>query len=122
MIYTQPYIHDSTFSIHEMVKQRDLFTLDHIEGFRDSSYMAVYKEYIPNTKEINLANTYTIEYRGLWNMKNDFMGGPFIHYTLVDERRQRVINIDGFVYAPKFNKREYLRELEAIMRSIKISP
>lgn len=121
MIYTMPYTSDSTFSIAEMTSNRNTFTLEHIEGFRDSSYMVVYDEYTPNTKEINLDNNYAVEYRGLWKMKNDFMGGPFLHYTLVNQYKNLVVNLDGFVFAPQFQKREYLRELEAIMKTIKIN-
>lgn len=122
IIYSYPYRSDSTFAVDEMKEKRNLFTKEYIQGGREGSYMQVYDEYTPHVKELNVDNLYVKEYRGLWNMKNDFMGGPFIHYTFVDEERQMVVNIDGFVYAPKFNKREYLRELEAIMRSIKISP
>jgi hypothetical protein len=53
-------------------------------------------------------------------MENDFMGGPFLHYTLVDEKNNRVIELDAFVFAPKFDKREYLRELEAIVKTVRI--
>lgn len=120
-IYSYPYTSDSTFSVAELIEKRNAFTLQHIEGFRDSSYMVVYEEYSPNVKEINLDENYAIEYRGLWKMENDFMGGPFLHYTLVDQKNNTVINLDGFVYAPKFEKREYLRELEAIMKTISIN-
>ncbi|MCB0408861.1 MAG: DUF4837 family protein [Flavobacteriales bacterium] len=57
----------------------------------------------------------------MWYVKGDFMGGPFINYTFVDEKRNKVISIDGYVYAPRFDKREYLRELEALIRSIKLT-
>lgn len=119
-IYTTPYTSDSVFKSAYLIKNRDSFCSDFIQGSRDSSYMQVYSEFVPLEKEINLNGVYSIEYRGLWNMKNDFMGGPFIHYTLVDEKRNRVVNLDGFVYAPKFNKREYLREVEAILKSVKV--
>jgi len=115
--YSYPYESDSTFSIVELINNRNTFTKEFIEGGRDSSYMAVYEEYKPVSKEVNFNNKYSKEYRGLWNMKNDFMGGPFLHYIFVDEERNRVINLDGFVYAPKFNKREYLRELEALLKT-----
>jgi len=120
-VYYTPYKKDSAFKTTRMVEERDEFTKKFIKGVRDSSYMQVYKEYVPATQEINLNGSYAIEYRGLWNMANDFMGGPFLHYTFVDEKNNRVVNLDGFVYAPKFNKREYLRELEAIMKSVEVS-
>lgn len=119
-VYTEPYDSDSVFTNGYFIEKRNSFCADFIQGSRDSSYMAVYVEFEPSTKEINLNGIYTIEYRGLWNMKNDFMGGPYLHYTLVDESNNRVIHLDGFVFAPKFNKREYLRELEAILTSVKL--
>ena len=116
-VYFYQYQSDSVFTSTEMIKMRNAFTNDFVQGSRENSYMAVYEEYLPATKEVNLNNIYAKEYRGLWNMKNDFMGGPFLHYTFVDEKNNRVVNLDGFVYAPKFNKREYLRELEALMKT-----
>lgn len=119
-VYYEPYKKDSAFKTTNMVEERDAFTQKFIKGSRDESYMQVFKEYEPVTQEVNLNSSYAMEYRGLWNMANDFMGGPFLHYTFVDEKNNRVVNLDGFVYAPKFNKREYLRELEAIMKSVEV--
>lgn len=120
-IYSEPYDSDSVFTAKYFINKRNRFCADYIQGARDSSYMTVYEEFEPSTKEINLNGLYTMEYRGLWNMKNDFMGGPYLHYTFVDELNSRVIHLDGFVFAPKFNKREYLRELEAILTSVKLA-
>jgi len=119
-IYNSSYSSDSSFSIREMIKQRNNFCKKHIQGSRDSSYMVVYEDFEPTKKVINLDGLYVVEYRGLWKMENDFMGGPFIHYTFADQEGKKLIHLDGFVYAPKFNKREYLRELEAMMRSAEL--
>jgi hypothetical protein len=117
----RPYIADSVFSHEQMIRNRNTFTKEMIQGTRDSAYMAVYEEYRAVTKEINLNGVYALEYRGLWNMVNDFMGGPFLHYTMVDEENNKVVELDAFVFAPKFNKREYLRELEAILKTTQIN-
>ncbi len=116
------YQSDSVFTSSEMISQRNKFTKKMIKGARQGSYVKVYDEYKPDNKELNMAGIYAMEYRGLWKMENDFMGGPFLHYTLVDEVNMKVIELDGFVYAPKFNKREYLREIEAILKTIKLAP
>jgi hypothetical protein len=121
VVYTTPYDSDSVFTNEYFIKNRDIFSSEFIQGSRDNSFMVVYSELKPIQKEINLNGLYTIEYRGLWNMKNDFMGGPYIHYTFVDEANSRVVNLDGFVYAPKFDKREYLREVEALLKTAKLS-
>ena len=119
-VYKLPYTNDSLFNSKAVIDSRDRFTRKHIQGALDDYYMAVYSAYKMDTTELNWGNNYVKEYRGLWNMKNDFMGGPFIHYAIVDTNRNEIIHLDGFVYAPKFNKREYLRELEALIRTVSI--
>lgn len=121
MVYYYPYSSDSAFSSGEMIQNRDSYTYQHIKGMTDSSYMTVYRQYTVSKDTISINGMYAVEYRGLWDMENDFMGGPFLHYTVLDEKNNRIINIDAFVYAPKFKKREYLRELEAIARSLKVN-
>jgi hypothetical protein len=55
----------------------------------------------------------------LWRVEGDFMGGPFVNITFVDEKTSRLVILDGFVYAPKYDKRDYLRQVEALMHSVK---
>ena len=118
MIYTYPYVSDSTFDVHKLVEKRNYYTKKYIEGTNEGSYMLSYKEYVPIQKEVSLNGVYVNELRGLWYMHRDFMGGPFINYSLVDEKNNRVICIDGYVYSPKFDKREFLREQEALIKTI----
>lgn len=121
MVYSYPYTSDSTFSIGSLVAARNEITKKYIHGTYDSTYMQTYSEFLPAEKEINLNGLYAKELRGLWYLKGDFMGGPFVNYTFVDEKKARVICIDGYVFAPKFDKREYLRELEAFVYTAKIN-
>ncbi len=118
IIYTYPYVSDSTFDVHELVKKRNYYTKKYVKGGAKGSYMESYEEYVPNQKEISLNGVYLNELRGLWQMKGDFMGGAFVNYSMVDEKRNRVICLDGYVYCPKFDKREYLREQEALIKTI----
>ena len=61
-----------------------------------------------------------VEFRGMWEVKNQFMAGPFIGYIFDDKEKNRQIHVDGFVYAPSVNKRSYIFELESIIKSITI--
>ncbi|OWY23731.1 DUF4837 domain-containing protein [Sphingobacteriales bacterium UPWRP_1] len=58
-----------------------------------------------------------LEVRGLWRMHKDFMGGPFLLYLIDDAAQQRLIVTDGFVFAPKIDKRRLMRKLEMVLRS-----
>ena len=52
-------------------------------------------------------------------MKNDFMGGPFASYLVYNEAQQKVVFVDGFVYAPSKSKRKYLQRLELVLSSLR---
>lgn len=54
--------------------------------------------------------------RGLWEMKGDAMGGPYIMETLTTHD-SGPITLFAFVYAPGHEKRLLIRRLEAIIKS-----
>ena len=118
IIYTYPYVSDSTFELTNLIAKRDFYTKKYVSGGNEGSYMESFKDYLPGQKEISLSGIYVNELRGLWRMEGDFMGGPYVNYTFVDEQKNRVVCIDGYVYAPKFDKREFLREQEAMIKTI----
>ena len=49
------------------------------------------------------------------------MGGPFVSYTLLDTVYNRVVTLDGFLYAPSDPKRDLLRQVEAILKSLTVT-
>ena len=54
-------------------------------------------------------------------MKNgETMGGPFISHTRLDELHNRLITIEGFVFAPGRDKRNLLRQVEAMVYSVQM--
>ncbi len=57
---------------------------------------------------------------GLWRMKDDFIGGPFINYAYDDPKNNRIVMLDGFVYAPKVGKRMFMRRLDMMIRQVLI--
>ena len=67
-----------------------------------------------------LINDYTMEARGLWRMKGDFMGGPFVSHTRLDQKNQRIITAEIFVYSPDKMKRNLVRQMEASLYTLKL--
>ena len=52
------------------------------------------------SEQTELDGQFAIQTRGLWRTENDFMGGPFINYTVYDDKSDIVYGIDGFVLFP----------------------
>lgn len=122
LIYTYPYTEEQSFDKNRIIEIRNQFTRRYIPGPSEGSFMKVADEYIvPQTKEVNFNGLFAVETRGLWETEGDYMGGPFLSYTLVDEASNRVITLDSYVYAPSQEKRDLLKQLEAILYSFRLS-
>ena len=46
-----------------------------------------------------------LETRGTWEVKGDFMGGPYLNYIVEDKVNIRFLLLEGFVFAPSKRKR-----------------
>lgn len=104
----------------DVVKMRDSVGKAHIEGRLEGSYMITENKYAPFVFETEIDKKPTIETKGIWEVKNDFMAGPFINYAIEDKAKNRYVIIEGYAFAPSVDKRDYMFELEAIIRSAKI--
>lgn len=119
-VYSYPYTDDSTFTLSYLLNKRDSLFYYNVPGPSESSYMATERnvDYYPIMKQFDFNDNYSVEIRGLYKTVNDFYGGPFISLTSYDKKRGRIVTVDCYVFAPKFHKREYLREMEAICYSL----
>lgn len=123
LVYSYDYTDAKMLDAKNILYIRDTLTKAQIPGPTDSSYMAVsYKVYKPESRVIDFLGNYCVETRGLWLVENDFMGGPFVNYTFVDKASNKVISLDGYIYAPRDNKRDMLRSVEAILHTWKTVP
>jgi hypothetical protein len=48
------------------------------------------------------------------------MGGPFVSYTTVNQATKEVITIDCYIYSPKDEKRNMMRDLQHLVYLIDI--
>ncbi len=122
LIYHYNYTDENTFTLEYLISKRDKFLRKYLHGDEAGSYMTTEKEFLPLFSEYSLRGSrYVAELRGLWKMAEGVsMGGPFVSITTLDEKRNRVVTVEGFVYAAGFNKRNYVRQVEAIIYSMEI--
>lgn len=71
------------------------------------------------TKDIK--GNYAKEFRGIWEMENDFMGGPFVDYFIVDEKRSKLNFVMLFVFSPGKKKRNLIQGLDHMVQTIEFS-
>jgi hypothetical protein len=118
LLYSVPYKDTTDFSVSYLLSIRDSMLKKHVEGPK-GSYMSTEYNYIePKGERISINDSFAYEIRGLWKMDGVFMGGPFILVAFPDISKNRIIITEGHVFAPQFDKREYLREVEAMVKSV----
>ncbi len=122
MIYELPYdaIKRNDSVVNQIIKIRDSIGRAYIEGPVEGSYLITENAYTPFHGKTIIDNKPTLETKGLWDVKNAFMGGPFINYAIEDKINKRWVVVEGFAFAPSVEKRNYMLELEAIIKSVKI--
>ena len=120
IVYEVPIglIRSDSSSVADIITIRDSIGGDYMpveEGGRFITEEA-YAPYIFKTK---IDDKFAYETKGIWEVKTQFMGGPFINYAVRDSANNRYVILEGFVYAPATSKRDLQFELEAILRSAK---
>lgn len=80
--------------------------------------MVIDDRYLPMFfSPVTIGGQYAMEVRGLWRMHNDVMGGPFISCLILSPDKRHLVLATGFVYGPGKSKREWMQQLEIILRS-----
>lgn len=119
-VYQYPYTDENTFTQEYLVAKRDEFVNQYIMGPTGNSYMSTETIVPAEFSGITFNNRYYGRIRGLWTVIGHPMGGPFISLSTVDEENNRVVTVEGYVFAPRLDKRNYLRQVEALLLSAKL--
>ena len=121
IIYQLPYKNTNDFSEETLIKRCDSVTKLYIPGPTDGSYMTLDKQFVKPVFRVvpDFPATYAVEMRGLWKTEGEFMAGPYVAYTFVNPQSNRITTVEGYIYYPNKPKRDLLRQLEAIIWSLK---
>jgi hypothetical protein len=122
LIYEVPInsIKNKANLISNIIKTRDSIGNLYIRGTELDTPMITEEGYSPYLFKLKLNGKETYETKGTWELKNDFMSGPFVNYAVVDTARNRILILEGFSYSPSKEERDLMHELEAIIKSLVI--
>ncbi len=118
MLSKKPY--DNATFTNKGIEWRNSLGKQYIESTVEGAYMSTDTILGPISKKTKLNGYDVYENRGLWRMENDFMGGPFLNYYLLDRKHKQKLLMEGFVYAPSKDKKKLMRQLEAIFSTFSI--
>lgn len=117
-IHVQDYNDTKVFDKESIEALRNKLGKAHVEGPAEGSYMGTESLMPVKTKTTEIDGNYAVEARGLWKMEGVYMGGPFLSYTILNKASNKLVTVEGFLYAPKYKKRNYMQQTEAILKTI----
>ena len=107
--------------LNEVVRIRDSIGELYVPGRLTGTYMITEKDYKPYFYKLRVEEKVIFETKGIWEVKNDFMGGPFVNRIFKDKKTNEWIVLEGFTFAPSISKREYMFELNSILSTMSIN-
>ena len=118
LIYKYPVVEgEDMMSPENLIAANRKMLMENVPGMFENTYMTLSNYAAPTVKYMKYKGLQFAEIRGLWEVHNDYMGGPFVAQTFYSKDGKYMIFMEGFVYAPKYDKRTYLRQVESILYS-----
>jgi len=121
MLRVEPYKDTSQFTTQAILSRRNTITRSFIPGPTEGSYMITSDVIPPKVERTTFKEQFAVKIRGLWELENGFLGGPYMSYTFVNENNGKLYTLDSYVYAPGQDKRDKLLQMEAIMKSLRFT-
>ena len=109
----------SNLCSEDIIQMRDSIGKRYVPGPQEGMYMITSPAFAPTYTKTQLNGYPTIVSKGLWEVKDFILGGPFSNYILEDPKKNRCVVIEGFIAAPGTSKRDLLFELETIIKSVR---
>jgi len=91
--------------------------MENIPGMFENTYMIISPIITPSVQYKKYGVHEFAELRGLWEVHNDYMGGPFVSHVFYNPNGQDMVMLQAFVYAPKYDKKNYLKQIESVLYS-----
>ena len=117
-VYKYPAVGDaSDFTLENIIAHRNEILRQNVPGMLDNTYMTTGEFIPPSLRFVKYKSFNFAQVRGYWEVYNDFMGGPFVSHSFYSPDGKEIVVAEAFVYAPRYDKRQYLRQVESLLYS-----
>ncbi|MFC2269150.1 MAG: DUF4837 family protein, partial [Capnocytophaga gingivalis] len=89
----------SNLCSEDIIQMRDSIGKRYVPGPQEGMYMITSPAFAPTYTKTQLNGYPTIVSKGLWEVKDFILGGPFSNYIIEDPKRDRCVVIEGFIAA-----------------------
>lgn len=117
LVYKYPVDGPDVFTLEKIIAARNAIMKANVPGPVEGSYMTTSEAEEPVTRSLRYHGRDFMETRGFWEVEGDFMGGPFVSHSFYSPDGKDIIVLEAFVFAPRYDKRQYLRQVESLLYS-----
>ena len=118
LIFKYPVVEgENMMDLDNILNNTNRMLKENVPGMFENTYMTISDYARPSIEYIRYKGRDFAQLRGFWEVHNDYMGGPFVSHVFYSPDGKDMIVLQGFVYAPKYDKRHYLRQVESILYS-----
>ena len=104
-------------TLDKIIAKRNAVLKENVPGMFENTWMTTGEFMPPQIEFFRYRGRDFAQVRGLWEVENDYMGGPFVSHSFYSPDGEDVIVAEAFVFAPRYDKRQYLRQVESILFS-----
>ena len=117
-----PYKGVNQFDRDSIIALRDRLGKMYISSDIAGSFMKTNVVDLPIQEQVFKLSgeSFAKEIRGIWEMENDYKGGPYFSYLIHNEKTSELIFIDAFIFAPGKSKRNFMQQMEFIIKKAKL--
>ena len=108
---------EDMMNLDNIIRNTNEVLKNNVPGMFENTYMTITDFARPSLEYLRYKGRDFAQMRGFWEVHNDYMGGPFVSHIFYSPDGTEIIELLGFVYAPKYDKRHYLRQVESILYS-----
>lgn len=116
LIYSYPAGGDP-FTLEKIIARRNSALKVNVPGMFENTWMTTGDYPAPYIEFMKYRGREFAQVRGWWEVENDYMAGPFVSHSFYSKDGKRIIVAEAFLYAPKYDKRQYLRQVESLLYS-----
>ena len=118
LVYKYPVVAgEQMLGLDSIIENSNEMLKNNVPGMFENTYMTTSTFARPSIEYKRYKGLDFAEIRGFWEVYNDYMGGPFVSHAFYSQDGKDVIVLQAFVYAPKYDKRQYLRQVESVIYS-----
>lgn len=118
LIHKQPYKNKEQFTRENLIAMRDTIGQLVATNAENSRMVANITDLPLYVKGVTVNGNFALEAKGIWEIKNDFMGGPFVSYLIHNPNSDELVLVDGFLFGPGKKKRDATQTLENILKTV----